>query len=125
LDEREAMHLPFPFSVTRGTVDSTDDDDWVVGLIEQVLFTIPGERVNRPAFGCGVETLVFQADSAQLTTAAQYLVQSELQRCLSGLAQITSLTTSSVPPVLLITIEYVNLVTSSPRRVSFEVKSRG
>jgi hypothetical protein len=117
------MHLRFPFSVTRGTVDSASDDEWVIGLIEQVLFTIPGERVNRPSFGCGVEALVFESDSAQLATATQYLVQSELQRWLAGLAQIQSVAAVATPPVLSITIEYINLVSDSKGRASFEVRS--
>ena len=31
----------------------TDYADHIRDLIEQVLFTAPGERVNRPTFGCG------------------------------------------------------------------------
>jgi phage baseplate assembly protein W len=33
--------------------------DHLRDLIHQVLFTVPGERVNRPDFGCGIAQLTF------------------------------------------------------------------
>ena len=35
-------------------------------MIEQVLFTAPGERVNRPDFGCGLLQMVFGPNSSEL-----------------------------------------------------------
>lgn len=112
------MHVKFPFQVTSGTVALADDDEWVVGLIEQVLFTIPGERVNLPQFGCGVEQLVFQPNSAPLASAVQYMVKSELQRWLVGIADIKSIVAANDDDVLAITIEYVNLVTGATKQVT-------
>jgi phage baseplate assembly protein W len=110
--------LAFPFKVSSGSVDTADDDQWVQGLIEQVLFTRPGERVNLPQFGCGVEQLVFQPDSPQLAAAVQYMVKSELQRCLSGIAEVGSIEATTSGDQLSISIEYVNLITGQRRRVT-------
>ena len=53
------MHLDYPFNVDKGgRTGATTDDDHVRDLVEQVLFTTPGERVNRPSFGSGVLRLV-------------------------------------------------------------------
>lgn len=112
------MHLSFPFQVTSGTVDVADDDEWVIGLIEQVLFTIPGERVNRPQLGCGVQQLVFQPSSAQLASAVQYMIKSELQRWLAGIADIKNITATAGGDQLQIVIEYVNLVTGQTRQAT-------
>jgi uncharacterized protein len=112
------MHLEFPFTMRSGTALTANDDEWVVGLIEQVLFTLPGERVNRPDLGCGVGRLVFERSSAQLASAVQYLVKSELQRWLAGIADIREVTASNSGDVLSVSIEYLNLVTRQTRRVT-------
>ena len=70
------MHLDYPFHVGGGGRSaSTDDDDHVRELVEQVLFTAPGERVMRPSFGSGVAQLVFAPNSTALVSATQMLVQ--------------------------------------------------
>ena len=47
--------LDFPCALDgRGRTAATDHDDHVRDLIEQVLFTAPGERVMRPDFGSGL-----------------------------------------------------------------------
>ena len=52
--------LDHPFHIDgRGGVATTDANDHVRGMIYQALFTNPGERVNRPDFGCGLLQLVF------------------------------------------------------------------
>jgi phage baseplate assembly protein W len=49
------MQLDYPFQFDgRGRTAGTTDDDHIRDLIEQVLFTAPGERVNRLTFGSGV-----------------------------------------------------------------------
>jgi phage baseplate assembly protein W len=112
------MHIEYPFKVESGTVEAADNDEWVVGLIEQVLFTIPGERVNRPPFGCGVQQLVFQQNSAQFAAAIQYMVKSELQRWLAGIADIRTISATNDDNVLYVTIEYVNLITGKTHQVT-------
>ena len=50
----------YPLRVdAHGATARTDRAGYLRDLIEQVLFTAPGERVNRPDFGAGVGQLVF------------------------------------------------------------------
>jgi phage baseplate assembly protein W len=73
----------FPFRIDgRGRTAETDRDDHVRDLIHQVLFTAPGERVNRPDFGCGIGQLTFMPNGDQLAAATQFLVQGALTRWL-------------------------------------------
>ncbi len=52
--------LDFPYRISAtGRSATTGDADHVRDLIEQVLFTAPGERVMRPDFGSGLLALVF------------------------------------------------------------------
>jgi hypothetical protein len=116
------MHVAFPFQVQGGTVTLVDSDAWVVGLIEQVLFTMPGERVDRPTFGCGVQQLVFQPDSPQLASAVQYLIKSELQRWLTGMIDISAIVVTNAGDQLQITISFVNLISGAPSQVTLPRK---
>jgi len=72
-----------PFHLdARGRSASTDADDHVRDMIRAVLFTEPGERVNRPDFGCALKTLVFQPNRDTLVGATRTLVHGALQRWL-------------------------------------------
>lgn len=76
-------YFDFPYHVDgRRRTAETDEDDHIRDLIYQVLFTSPGERVNRPDFGCGIGQLVFMPNSGALAAATQFLVQGALTRWL-------------------------------------------
>lgn len=78
-------YFDFPFHIDgRGRTAETDEDDHIRDLIYQVLFTNPGERVDRPDFGCGIGQLVFMPNSPALATATQFLVQGALTRWLDN-----------------------------------------
>src|SRR5438270_9641218 len=82
-DLRQPRFLDYPFSVSgSGTPRTTTADDHLRDLILQVLFTNPGERVNLPEFGVGVQRLVFAPNSEALRTSAQFLISTNLQRWL-------------------------------------------
>lgn len=84
-----ADFLDFPFDVdARGGTATTPEDDHVRDLIMQVLFTSPGERVNRPEFGCGLKSLVFMPNSSALAAATQALVKGALQKWLEREVQV-------------------------------------
>jgi uncharacterized protein len=73
-------YLDFPFGVdASGATATAGEDDHIRDLIMQVLFTNPGERVNRPEFGCGLRSLVFLPNSSALAAATQALVKGALQ----------------------------------------------
>ena len=87
--DRPCPTLDFPYHFDgRGRTATTDRDDHIRDLIEQVLFTSPGERVMRPDFGAGLLALVFEPNSATLAATTQMLVQSALQQHLSHLIAV-------------------------------------
>jgi phage baseplate assembly protein W len=109
------MHVDFPFHFDgRGRTAETGEDDHLRDLIEQVLFTAPGERVNRPSFGCGLGQLVFAPNSDELAAATQFLVQGALQQWLGDLIQVAEVTVESEEAELRVTVSY--LVRRTQRR---------
>ena len=74
--QRPTVEVGFPFQIDNyGRVADPDYEVHVQQMIELVLFTSPGERVNRPEFGCGLLQLIFGPDSEALASATEYLVQ--------------------------------------------------
>src|SRR5437879_1164657 len=102
------MQIDYPFQFDgRGRTAETTDDDHIRDLIEQVLFTAPGERVNRPTFGSGVMQLVFAPNSDALASATQQLVQGALQQWLGDLIQVQSVEVQNEDATLRIQIQYI------------------
>ncbi len=104
------MQIDYPFHIDgRGRTADTDQDEHIRDLIEQVLFTTPGERVNRPTFGSGLMQLVFAPNSDELATATQFMVQGALQQYLSDLIQVQNVSVESQEATLQVTVEYMVL----------------
>jgi phage baseplate assembly protein W len=102
------MNIDFPFQFDhRGRTAATGYDDHIRDMIEQVLFTSPGERVNRPTFGSGLLQLLFAPNSDELTGTTQFLVQSALQEWLGDLIQVESVLAESEESTLRVTVEYI------------------
>ncbi len=102
------MQIDFPFAFdSRGRTAQTTEDDHIRDLIEQVLFTAPGERVNRPTFGSGLLQMVFTANSDELATATQFLVQGALQQWLGDLIQVEAVAVSSDDSTLRVAVQYL------------------
>jgi phage baseplate assembly protein W len=98
--------FPYCANVSGGTARSGLDDH-IRQLIEQTLFTQPGERVNRPTFGTGVMQLVFAPNSDALATATQLLVQGALQQWLNELILLQSVSVESQDATLEVTVQYL------------------
>jgi phage baseplate assembly protein W len=114
------MDIAFPFHLdSRGRTATADLDAHVRHLIEQVLFTQPGERVNRPTFGCGLQQLLFAPNSPELASATQYLVQGALQQWLGDVIQVQSVDIQALDETLAVTIAYVVLRDRQPRIARF------
>jgi hypothetical protein len=99
--------LDYPLRVDgRGRSASTSEDEHLRDLIEQVLFTSPGERVNRPDFGCGLRTLVFMPNSDALAAATQVLTKAALQKWLEDEIQVESVEVRAEDERLTVTVAY-------------------
>ena len=111
------MNIDFPYHFDgRGRTAQADDADHIRDLIEQVLFTSPGERVNRPTFGSGLMQLVFAPASDALAAATQLSVQSSLQQWLGNLIQLEAVNIESDESTLHVTVQYL-IRRSQQRRV--------
>ncbi len=92
----------------------------IIDLIEQLLFTSPGERVNRPDFGSGLLALVFSPNSPEVAAAMQALIQAAIQRWLGDLIDIQTLDVTSVDSTLRITLQYWLRLTDEQSTAIFE-----
>jgi phage baseplate assembly protein W len=114
------MNIDFPFHFDhRGRTGETDEDDHIRDMIEQVLFTAPGERVNRPDFGSGLLQLVFAPNSDELAATTQYLVQGALQQWLGDLIQVDGVQVESEDAELRVTIRYTIRLTQQQQVTEF------
>lgn len=117
------MNLNYPYGLDNsGRTGATDGASHIRQLIEQVLFTMPGERVNRPDFGSGVMQLVFAPNSNELAATTQFLVQSALQQWLGDWIAVEAVHVSNEDATLRVTIEYSNRQTQERSIAEF---SRG
>jgi uncharacterized protein len=115
---------PYHFDGNRRTA-TTDADGYVRDLIEQVLFTSPGERVNRPTFGCGVMQLVFAPNSDQLAATTQFLVQGALQQWLGDLIEVSAVEVANVDATLEVTVSYTVRRTQATQVAEFSLSVEG
>lgn len=114
------MYIDYPFHFdTRGRTATTDEDDHVRDMIEQLLFTNPGERVNRPDFGSGLLQLIFAPNSPELAAALQFTVQGALQQWLGDVIQVQSLEVISEDSMLQVSLNYIVLSTAEQRTEVF------
>ena len=112
--------VDFPYGVdARGRTASTSEDEHVRDLIEQVLFTAPGERVNRPTFGSGLLQLVFAPNSDALAAATQLAVQAALQEWLADRIAVQDVTVEAVDSTLTATVVYADRVTQQSQKATF------
>src|ERR1700712_3898220 len=102
------MNLKFPIQFDQnGKTAGSTDDNHIRDMIEQVLFTAPGERVNRPSFGSGLLQLVFEPNSNELAATTQFLVQSSLQQWLGDLIEVNDVQIESQEASLTVSVVYV------------------
>jgi uncharacterized protein len=112
------LDYPYGFDGT-GRTATTTDDDHIRDMIEQVLFTAPGERVNRPDFGSGLLGLVFEPNSDSLVAVTRASIESALQRWLGELILVENVQVRAVDSRLEIAVLYVVRRTQERRQERF------
>jgi phage baseplate assembly protein W len=114
------MNIDFPYHCDgRGRTAATDDDDHIRDMIEQLLFTNPGERVNRPDFGSGLLQMVFAPNSPELASALQFTMQAALQRYLGDLIDLQQLEVTAQDSTLSVVVKYMVRRTQQGRTETF------
>lgn len=101
------MQIAFPYVFDKNRLTGlTDDRAHVRQMLEQLLFTMPGERVNRPDFGCAVQRMVFAPQSTEVVATLQRLIESEIHRWLGDVLTLRNLEVAAEDSVLNVLIEY-------------------
>jgi len=112
------MNLDFPFHFDpTGRTASANADDHIRQMIELLLFTSPGERVNRPDFGSGLRNILFAPNSPELASALQFSIKASINRWLGDLIDLKALEVTSEDSTLRITVQYVVRLTNNPQTV--------
>jgi len=102
------MNIAYPYAIDgSGRTAQPDDDEHIRQMIEQLLFTAPGERVNRPTFGTGLRQLLFAPNSPELATATEFMVQGALQEFLGELIRVEAVDVVSEEAALRVTVQYI------------------
>lgn len=115
------MNIDFPFQFdARGRTRAAHDDDHIRDMIEQLLFTNPGERVNRPDFGSGLLQIVFAPNSPELAAALQFAMKAALQRYLGDVIALQNLEATAEGPALRVVVQYVVRRTGENRSETFQ-----
>jgi uncharacterized protein len=101
------MNLAYAYQFAAdGRTGQASDPQHIRNLIEQVLFTAPGERVMHPDFGSAAARLVFAPNSVELAGATQMLIQAALQQWLNTLIVVQAVNVQAADASLSITVQY-------------------
>jgi len=101
------VEFGYPLKVDKkGSTATVSEEMHILQMIEQLLFTVPGERVNRPTFGTGINKLIFAPNSNELAATTQFLIQGQLQQWLGNLIKVESVQVTNPDSTLAITIQY-------------------
>ncbi|HEY2714269.1 MAG TPA: GPW/gp25 family protein [Chthoniobacterales bacterium] len=114
------MNLDFPYHFDqRGRTAATDNDDHIRDMIEEFLFTNPGERVNRPDFGSGLLQMVFAPNSPEIASALQFTIQAGLQRWLGDVIVAQKVEVTAEDSTLNVVVQYVVKSTNETQTATF------
>lgn len=113
-------HIAVPLRLdAAGRTATVDHDTHVRQLVEQVLFTRPGERVNRPDFGSGLLQLVFAPNDDSLVGPTQLTVQAALQRWLGDLIDVDGVELTADDATVRVVVRYLVRRSQQPVTATF------
>jgi len=95
-------------------------------MIQQLLLTTPGERVDLPQFGCGLRSLVFSPDSDALAATVKLRVIQGLRKWLAGVVDVVDVVTASgaealEPGAVRVTVTYALVETQTNQAVTVTI----
>lgn len=113
--------VAYPYRIDRrGRTAAAADERHLHELIEQVLFTRPGERLHRPDFGCGLLQMAFDLNGEAAASSVQMTVQGALQATLGERIQVDRVSVRSDEGTLRVTVAYRPRSSSEARTATFE-----
>jgi phage baseplate assembly protein W len=114
-------YVRFPIRIDgRGRTETTTYEQHVEDLLQQLLFTNAGERVNRPSFGSGLLQMVFAPGSDEIAAATRFLVEGAVQQWLGDVLQVEQVDAQQQDSTLTVTVIYRVRRTNEQRQVTFE-----
>ena len=114
------LSFPFTLDASRGSTGlAAGYEDHVRDLIEQALFTNPGERVNRPDFGAGLMRAVFMPEGDQALGTLRAVVQANLQRWLGQVIAVEGVDLQTADSTMNVVVTYRILATGARRVEQF------
>jgi phage baseplate assembly protein W len=120
------VSLRFPIAVDGGVGTLAVEGDHarhVDQLIRQVLLTNPGERINRPGFGCGLRSMVFAPNSELTAGLAQVAVFQALTEWLGDLIEVDRVDATALGETLELEVAYLLRSSGERRFLNLEVPS--
>lgn len=113
--------MSFPYRINaNGRTATTNREGQIRDMVEQVLFTVRGARINRPEFGAGMHELVFSENAPEIAAAAQHMVQAALQQWLAEVVEIRAVQTEAQDSTLRVHVVYALLGDPLERRLTVE-----
>jgi len=122
--QKSVYAIDYPFAIDRGLGQLAIEHDYaehVEQLMKQVLFTNPGERINRPDFGCGIRRMVFAPNSTESASLAQVTIYQALEQWLRTLIKVDEVEVTAQDEVLRIKIKYLLKIRREQRYLNIEV----
>ena len=117
----QRIHFPFGINAAVGRLRQEPDyDAYIVQLIKQVIFTGPGERINRPDFGAGVRRLLFAPNSIGTASLAQTMIFQALDTWLGKVIRVDQISVAAEAEKLLIAVNYTVLQKGEQRFLNLE-----
>ncbi len=114
-------NVDFPLSFDgRGRTSIIGNDVHIREMIEELLFTSSGERVNRPSFGSGIMQMIFAPNSPEMASALQFSIQASINQWLGDLIEVQKIEVDSEDSILRILVQYIIRSSGERRTDSFE-----
>jgi len=113
----------YPFAIDRGRGILAEENNYaehVEQLIKQVLFTSPGERVNRPTFGCGLRRMVFAPNNTEVASLTQVTIYEALETWLGSLISVEEVNVNAIDEKLEVAIVYILKARQERRYLNIE-----
>jgi phage baseplate assembly protein W len=100
-------YLAFPYAVApTGRTATVDWARHVEDMVELVVLTALGERVNLADFGSNAPSLVFEAPNEELISTSLYLVRAAVTQWLSDVLTLVDISVSMANGPLEIAVTY-------------------
>lgn len=120
-------YMKFPLTIGEHGAETSERTAHVREQIEQVLFTMPGERWYRPGFGAGVRALIFEPNNTALEEVVKKRLHASLTEALAGEVDPKTLSVEAEADgeKLIVTISYTLAALNHTERQEFLVGSGG